>query len=333
MTGQGARRRCVGVWGLLALILAVTAPRLVFCEGIPRTTFLPQWVPQTQFAGYYVALSKGFYQKQGIALAILPGGPDSPPADMLTNGKTDFTTMFLSSAIQLRAAGVPLVNIAQIGQKSGFMLVARKSSGIYSPPDMNGKRVSIWPAFQTQALAFFRKYRIHVTVIPQSYSINLFLSGGVDVACAMWYNEYHTLLNSGINADELTTFFLDRYGLNFPEDGIYCLKETLDKHKDICNAFVRASLEGWRYAFDHPEEAVDIVMTYARQAHTGTNRVQQLWMLKRIRDISSPRDGAPAGRLSEQDYQTVVSELKSNGMIDEIPSFTTFYVPCLDTSR
>ncbi len=333
MTGPDIRRRCITGIGVFLLFIMLT-PCTVYCEELQAATFLPQWVPQSQFAGYYVALSKGFYQKQGIALTILSGGPDSPPADMLSDRKTDFTTLFLSTAVQLRAGGVPLVNIAQIGQKSGFILVARKSSGIFSPQDLNGKRISLWPAFQTQALAFFKKYRIHAIVIPQFYSINLFLEGGVDAACAMWYNEYHTILNSGINADELTTFFFDRYGLNFPEDGIYCLKETLEKRKDICNAFVRASLEGWQYAFDHPEEAVDIVMTYARQAHTGTNRVHQLWMLNRIRDISLSRhEDVPMGALSAHDYQTVAGELKSNGMIDEIPSFHTFYTPCLGVSR
>ena len=333
MTGPDIRRRCIAGTGVF-LILVMFMSRLACCEELQAATFLPQWVPQAQFAGYYVALSKGFYQNQGVALTILPGGPDSPPADMLSGRETDFTTLFLSTAVQLRAGGIPLVNIAQIGQKSGFMLVARKSSGIFSPQDLNGKRISLWPAFQTQVFAFFKKYRIHATIIPQSYSINLFLEGGVDAACAMWYNEYHTILNSGINADELTTFFFDRYGLNFPEDGIYCLKETLEKRKGICDAFVRASLEGWQYAFDHPEEAVDIVMTYARQAHTGTNRVHQLWMLNRIRDISLAHHGdVPMGALSAHDYQTVAGELKSNGMIDEIPSFNTFYTPCLGISR
>ncbi|MBI5592889.1 MAG: ABC transporter substrate-binding protein [Deltaproteobacteria bacterium] len=309
-------------------------PLPTLCQDLQPVTFLPQWTPQAQFAGYYVAIRKGFYQKRGIDLQLLAGGPDNPPADMLVSRKTDFTTLFLSDAIKLRSRGFDLVNVAQIGQKSGFMLVARKSSGILSPKDLNGKRVSLWSDFKLQPLAFFQKHQIQVTIVPQTYTINLFLQGGVDAACAMWYNEYHTLLNSGVNADELTTFFFDQHDLNFPEDGIYCLHETLKKDDRICRNVVLASLEGWRYAFDHPAEAIDIVMTYVQEAHVGTNRVHQRWMLDRIRDISVTGDGnTPMGTLSSDGYQTVASKLKSGGMIDEVPKFNEFYFPCLDDSR
>ena len=316
------------------VLLFCLLPFSALCQDLQPVTFLPQWTPQAQFAGYYVAIQKGFYQRRGIDLRLLAGGPDSPPADMLLCRKTDFTTLFLSDAIKLRAKGVDLVNVAQIGQKSGFMLVARKSSGILSPKDLNGKRVSLWSDFQIQPLAFFRKYQVQVAIIPQTYTVNLFLQGGVDAACAMWYNEYHTLINSGVNTDELTTFFFDHHGLNFPEDGMYCLGETHKKDDRICRNVVGASLEGWRYAFDHPDEAVDIVMTYAQEAHVGTNRVHQRWMLDRIRDISviSGRN-TPTGTLSPDDFQTVATELKSAGIIDEIPKFNEFHVPCLDNSR
>lgn len=309
-------------------------PFPAFCQDLIPVAFLPQWTPQAQFAGYYVAIQKGFYQKRGIDLRLISGGPDNPPADMLLCHKTDFATFFLSDAIKLRSKGVDIVNVAQIGQKSGFILVARKSSGILSPKDLNGKRVSIWSDFQIQPLAFFRKYRIQVTVIPQTYTVSLFLQGGVDAACAMWYNEYHSLLNSGVNADELTTFFFDQHGLNFPEDGIYCLSETLKKNPRICRDVVGASLEGWRYAFEHPDETIDIVMNYVREAHVGTNRVHQRWMLDRIRDISVTGDrNTPMGTLSPDDFQTVVGELKTGGMIDDVPDFKEFHVPCLDGSN
>jgi NitT/TauT family transport system substrate-binding protein len=314
---------------LLVCILRFPA----FCEDLQTVTFLPQWTHQAQFAGYYVAVQKGFYQKRGIDLRMLPGGPDSPPADMLIRRKTDFTTLFLSDAIMLRSKGVDLVNVAQIGQKSGFILVARKSSHIFSPKDLNGKRISLWSDFQIQPQAFFRLHQIQVTTVPQTYTINLFLQGGVDAACAMWYNEYHTLLNSGVNADELTTFFFDQYGLNFPEDGVYCMREMLNKNDRTCRNFVDASLEGWRYAFDHPNEAIDIVMIYVQEAHIGTNRVHQQWMLDRIRDISLINGSSDSmGILSKDDYQTVAQEVKAGGMIDNIPNFNEFYAPCLDDS-
>lgn len=312
---------------LLALLIAFSAPPARSAE-LKKVTFLPQWLPQAQFAGYYVAREKGIYRQNGLDVTILRGGPDFPSSAMLARKRADFTTLFLSTAIQKRAGGLPLVNIAQVGQRSAFMLVAKKKSWISSAEDLNGRKVSLWQDFELQPLAFFRKYRLQMKIIPQGGTMNLFLRGGVDVVSAMWYNEYHMLLSSGLNDDELTPFFFDRYGLNFPEDGIYCLEETLSKDRGLCRSFALASLEGWRRAFERPEEALGIVMKYVREAQVGTNRTHQKWMLARMKDIIlPPARTAPMGLLSEADFFRVAEELKGSGIIRETPSYPQFHVP------
>ena len=129
-------------------------------------------------------------------------------------------------------------------QRSSLMFITKKSSGIATPRDFEGKKVGLWRGdFQVQPHAFFRKYNLNVRVITQPFStdyIDLFLMDALDVATAMWYNEYHLILNSGLNADELNTFFFDEYGLNFPENGIYTLEETYSNDPDLCCAFARA---------------------------------------------------------------------------------------------
>ena len=240
---------------------------------LKKASFIPQWRPQAQFAGYYVAYEKGFYKKNGIDLTILPGGPDQPSSQILAKGKADFATLWLSTALRLAANGQDIINIGQMVQRSALMLVAKKSSNIKTPQDMNGKKVSLWGEdFQIQPKAFFKRYNLEVKIIPQSFSVNLFLRGGVDVASAMWYNEYHTLISSGLNPEELTTFSFHEYGLNFPEDGIYTLRKTFRKDPALACAFLRGSLAGWRYAFSHPDEALDIVLRYQSQSKIPANR-------------------------------------------------------------
>jgi len=318
----------------LLRILLPAAPVLLLLSGVglcappalKTATFLPQWRPQAQFAGFYTAYDKGLYRKYGIDLTVLRGGPDRPAGAALAARQADFATLFLSEALQLRDKKVRLINIGQLMQRSGFLLVAKAGSGIAAPRDLQNRKVSLWTNFQVQPSAFFRKYGVAVKPIVQGETVNLFLRGGVDAASAMWYNEYYTLLNSGLNEEDLTTFFLDRHGLNFPEDGIYVLEETFRRDRTLCENFVLASLEGWRYAFDHPEEALDIVMGHVQKANVATNRPHQRWMLARMKDLIGPKDSAiPMGVLPQQDYLTVAKELHRAGLIGGVPSYGEFY--------
>ncbi len=300
-------------------------------KPLKKVSFASLWLPQAQFAGYYVAKEKGFYEEAGLDVTIVNGGPDNPPFKLLEDGKVDFCIMWLSTAIEKRTQGIKLINISQILQRSGLMLVAKRSSGIFKPEDINNKKIGLWSAdFEIQPRAFLKRYGPSATIIPQTYTIDLFLRGGVDVASAMWYNEYHTIINSGYDPEELTTFFFYDYGLNSPEDGIYALEETVSKDPGTCTAFAAASVKGWMYAFTHIDETVSIVMRYMSQAHLPATKVHQKWQIERIKDLSLVNGSYNGiGRLSESDFNNVAKGLKDAGLINDIPEFGSFYKDCL----
>lgn len=323
-----AKIRCLS---LLFAFYALTCVGFAQDVFLQKVRFIPQWIPQAQFAGYYMALEKGFYRKHGLDVTILRGGPTAPASDLVEQGRADFGSLFLATAIASRARGVKLVNLAQIVQRSSIMLVTKKKSGILEPQDLQGKKVGLWgPEFQLQAKAFFNRFDLTVKTIPQSTTVNLFLRDGVDAASAMWYNEYHTILNSGLDPDELTTFFFFDYGLNFPEDGIYCLEQTYRRNPAMSCRFVQASLEGWRYAFEHQQETLDVVMRYVDAASIATNRTHQKWMLDRMQDLIVATDtGLPDPILKIEEYLLVGREMVHNQIIDKIPAYPDFFVDCL----
>jgi len=191
---------------------------------------------------------------------------------------------------------------------------------------MNGKKVGLWEGdLSILPRALFAKHAVKVREVPQSNSVNLFLRGGIDVTSAMWYNEYHTILNSGVDPQELNVLLLNEQGINFPEDGIYTLEKTIREDPALANGFVAASLEGWRYAFDHPEEALDIVIKYMREAQQPANRIHQKWMLERMRDlIVTGNARSISGLLNEQDYQAVGNVLSKEGLIQGYPDYKSF---------
>lgn len=318
---------------LTTFLFLAAIPKPCFAEEAIR--FIPQWIPQAQFAGYYVAFEKGFFQDRGLSVRFVDGGPDRAVAKLLERGEADVGTMFLAEAIHRRAEGAKLVNVGQLAQSSSLMLVAKKSSGILRPEDLNGRKVSLWEnEFELQPKSFFRAHNIEVQPVRQSVTVNLFLRGGVDAASAMFYNEYHTILNSGLNPDELVVFLFKNEGFDFPEDGIYCSEELIVRRPDDACAFVQAAIDGWKYAFENEEEALDIVMKFADEALVETNRVQQRWMLKHIRTLIEPplirgREASQIGLLREQDYRRVASELKNGQLISVIPEFSGFYRKCV----
>jgi NitT/TauT family transport system substrate-binding protein len=141
----------------------------------------------------------------------------------------------------------------------------------------------------------------------------------------MWYNEYHTILNAGLDPDELSVFFLKDQGLDLPEDGLYALEKTVKNDPDLADEFTRASLEGWDYAFAHPEEALDIIIRQMRAAKIPANRMHQKWMLARMRDLILAQGVRSAsGLLKQGDYESTGRILLKDGMIRKVPDFSDF---------
>jgi NitT/TauT family transport system substrate-binding protein len=296
-------------------------------DHLTAASLLPQWIPQAQFAGYMMALEKGFYADEGIELTLMTGGPGNPPFEGVAQGRATFCTGWLVTGMQRRAEGIPLINVAQMIQRSALILIARKDSGIETPKDLKDKRVSLWGEdFSIQPAAFFRKFGITPHVIPQYVSLDLFFRGAVEAASAMWYNEYIELLHGGFAAQELTLFHFSDYGLNFPEDGIYCLQDTFDADPDLCRAFVRASVKGWLYAFDHKDESVSVVLKHCRKARVRTNRIHQRNMLERMEDLIAPKgDRASMGMLKQKEYESVGRILVKLDVLDAVPPYADFY--------
>ena len=313
---------------VLFMVYAVAFPLGAAETPLKKASFMLLWEPQAQFAGYYVALDKGIYARNGIDLTILRAGSGHSPAEALEKGTVDFTLLWLSAALQHRSAGSEFVNLAQIIQSSSKMLISKKTSGIKTIADMDGKKVGLWEGHGDESILFralFAKYGIKVREVRQSHTVNLFLRGGVDVTSAMWFNEYHTIIDSGVDPDELNVIFLRDQGMDFPEDGIYTKEKTLHKDPALATAFVAASLEGWRYAFDHPDEALDIVLKYMHEAQLPASRMHQKWMLDRMRDLMMPvAPEAGFGQLKEQDYLAVCHALQNAGLIRTYPDYATF---------
>lgn len=297
-------------------------------DGCGEATLLLHWNHQAQFAGYYVAKDKGFYQKRGREVVVKRGGYDVDALKCMAGSNPVFCTTMLFTALGYRDKGFPIVHLAQVVNRANFTLVAWKSRGILKPEDLQGRRISVWLGeFEAPYEDFFKRYQLHPVIEPQYFTVNLFLRGGVDACAAMYYNEYHTILQCGVNPEELTIFKTWEHGFDCPEDGIYCTEQTAANQPALGRDVVEASLEGWVYAREHPEEALDIVMGYVRRGHVPTNRAHMKWMLGKMLDsiFPGPGDQWQFGILSRERYDRAVKLLREQGLIKAAPAFSNFH--------
>lgn len=291
-----------------------------------KVTFLPYWVSNAQFAGYYMAKEMGVYQKYGMDVEIIPYQPFLTTSEMIRDGKLDFAAIWLMNALEIKASGIDIVNIAQFSTRSSLMLVTKKASGINQLEDMNHKKAGIWSGYELQPKTLFKKYNLDVEIIPIGSTNNLFLEGCVDITNANWFDEYHSIINSGYDPEELNTFFFADYGLNFLEDGLYCLSDKMRRDPELCADFVVATMEGWLRAFQNPEQTIDLVISYVQKSKLPVNRAHQRWMLDRYKDLYMHGDSLST-TLSEKDYLFTGNLLLESGLIAKLPSFSSFYVP------
>jgi len=299
-----------------ALLFAVAG--LGSAQAADDVTLQLKWVTQAQFAGYYVAKDKGFYDEADLNVTIKPGGPDIAPPQVIAGGGADVIIDWMPSALASREKGVALVNIAQPFKRSGMMLTCRKETGITSPEDFKGKTLGgVWFfGNEYPFLSWMSTLGIAtdgsdggVTVLKQGFNVDPLLQKQADCVSTMTYNEYWQVIDAGLAADDLVVFKYEDQGVSTMEDGLYVLEENLQDEAFVerMARFVQASMKGWDYARANPDEAADIVLE--NDASGAQTEKHQRRMMGEINKLTEGSDG----RLDPADYERTVETLLSGG--------------------
>jgi NitT/TauT family transport system substrate-binding protein len=262
-----------------------------------------QWFIQAQFAGYFAAQEKGFYDDFCLDVQIIEGGVDIVPQQQLADGAVDFALAWVPKALASREAGANIVDIAQVFQRSGTLQVSFKKAGITSPADFAGKTIGNWGfGNEYEIFAALAKEGLDpakdVSLVQQQFDMLGLLSGDIDAAEAMTYNEYAQVLEA-VNPDtgnlytpdDLNVVSYEDAGVGMLQDAIWADGDRLandDSYVDIAGRFVAASLQGWAYCRDNVQECRDIVV--AKGSKLGDSH--QLWQMNEINKLIWP---APNG--------------------------------------
>jgi NitT/TauT family transport system substrate-binding protein len=288
-----------------------------FAQAADDVTLQLKWVTQAQFAGYYVALDKGFYDEEDLNVTIKPGGPDIAPTQVLAGGGADVTVDWMPSALAAREKGLGMVNIAQPFKSSGMMLTCRKDAGVATTADFPGKTLGVWfYGNEFPFLSWMSKLGIPteggadgVTVLKQGFNVDPILQGQAACVSTMTYNEYWQIIDAGLTPDDLNVFKYEDQGVATLEDGLYVLEDNLADaaFEDKMVRFVRASMKGWKYAEANPDEAADIVLE--NDASGAQTEKHQRRMMGEVAKLTAGSNGA----LDPADYERTVAALLSGG--------------------
>jgi NitT/TauT family transport system substrate-binding protein len=259
-----------------------------------------QWFTQAQFGGYFAAVEQGFFEEEGLNVEIVEGGVDIPPQRQVATGAVDFAISWVPKALAEREAGAKVTNIAQIFQRSGTLQVSFKEAGIESVEDFAGKKIGNWGfGNEFEIFAALTKAGLDpatdVELLQQNFDMNGLLSGDIDAAEAMTYNEYAQVLEA-VNPDtgelytpeDLNVISYEEEGVGMLQDAIWADQEKL-ADAEYCGqaiALVKGAIKGWAYCRDNPESCRDIVV----EKGSTLGASHQLWQMNEVNKLIWPAE-------------------------------------------
>ncbi|HKG42926.1 MAG TPA: ABC transporter substrate-binding protein [Gaiellaceae bacterium] len=294
-----------------------------------KVTLQLKWVTQAQFAGYYAAKAKGYYDEEGLDVNLKVGGPSITPEQVVLGKQAEFGIDWLPSLLAARDTGQDLVNIAQVFGKSGMTELTWKDSNITSISQMRGKKVGVWCCGNENELyAALNKNGMDpkkdVTIVNQPFNMDLFLKRQVDAAAAMTYNELAQVLETQnpktgklYQPSDLNVIKMNDVGTGMLEDDLFVRGDWIkDKdNQETAKKFLAASFKGWIYCRDHVDECTQIVVKNGPTLGKG----HQKWMMNEINALIWP---APKGIgvMDKAAYQRTAKIAQDFGVIKKAPT-------------
>ena len=267
---------------VIIMLVAIAA------QAQKRFVFMPQWTAQAQFAGYYVAMEKGFYKAEGINVDIVHPSATQSTLSRVESDEIHATTLQLCQAMKVIDGGVPLVNILQTSMNNSLTIVSRRGK---NPLTQKGGRVAIWSTdFADMALCMSTQEHMNYEWVKYSSTMNLFIKGAIDAIVAMSYNEFYQLVQTGLPVTESCVYRFCDHEYNVQDDGVYMRRDQYEQNKEQAMKFAKASRKGWEWAAAHPDETLEIVMKYVRENHVATNRTLQKLMLAEVLRLQVDRE-------------------------------------------
>jgi len=269
------------------------------------------WHHQFQFAGYYMALEKGYYKNAGLDVNILSVKADSSPINEVLNGRADFG-ITTSGVLLDYFNGKPLVSVAAVFQRSPLIFVTEERPDIASIKDFAGKRVMLLDDRSSlELVALLKKYDLddRIERIASSFNPMDIVNGKTDIFNGYKGNEPYLLETEGVPTREFDPF---DYGIKFYGDILFTTEDYLNENGDTVEAFRRASLKGWKYAMNHTEETIDVIKNKYKSDKTKAHLRYEASIIQEL----TQNDIVPFGYQSKERWEQIAAILHDINVVN-----------------
>lgn len=247
-----------------------------------------KWYHQFQFAGYYAAQEKGFYKEAGFDVELIEGGATRPPVEKVLSGAADFGITG-SDILNDHINKKPVVVVSVIFQHSPYVIMTMADKKINTPTDLADKKIMAsenqgWPLLR----ALFLKEGIpekSVNIIPHSWNNMDLVNGKVDAFSGYVTMEPQLFRQMGYEVSLISPI---DYGIDFYGDLIFTTSEMAGNNPETVEKFNQASIKGWYYAMNHPEEMADYIIKLPGVKERGISRENLLNEAKEMQKLILP---------------------------------------------
>jgi NitT/TauT family transport system substrate-binding protein len=232
-----------------------------------RVRFALNWLVSGRNAGYFVAIEKGFYKAEGLDVSISRGNGSGDTIKRVAAGESEFGLADTASIVgAIGNDGSPVKIVGMMYSKSSVAIIYRANAGISTPKDLVGHKIA--RSASGASLAMFPGFlkandidrsSLKEMVAGASSFVALLLARDVDAAVdqSSYLGRYNKVgAAAGLS---FNVFRFADYGLDLCGDGIFVSSKMLEKKPETIRKFLTATLKGNKYAFDHPEEAIEIL--------------------------------------------------------------------------
>ncbi|WP_415885257.1 ABC transporter substrate-binding protein [Neptuniibacter sp. QD37_6] len=218
------------------------------------------WKHQFQFAGYYMAIEKGFYAEEGLDVSLKEFDFGIDLVGEVTSGNSQFGVGRTSLLID-KNAGADVVAMFAAYQQSPLMLLSRKDSDILLSSDLKDRKIMITNDAKKvgEIIAMLLQAGITLSDFEQqqhSYNVQDLIDGKTDAIASYISNEPYLMDQQGV---EYNIIHPKDYGFDMYSDILFTSREYIEKRPEIVDKFYRASIKGWMYAFDNIQETAQVI--------------------------------------------------------------------------